>query len=413
MHLHLDLTGGIAGDMFTAALLDAFPALDEPLQQMLTNVAPDIPFRVCITEGINKGIKGKHFLVDIPSYVPINKTSHQHPVGVHPHINSHHHRRWREIRDFINLSSLCDNVKRHALGIFGLLAQAEAQVHNVDVEEVHFHEVGAWDCIADILSAAWLIEHCGATSWSVSKLPWGGGSVKCAHGVIPVPAPATINLLTGFEFIDDGEAGERITPTGAAILAWLAPVQRIASGRLKAAGYGLGTRELATRPNILRVTALEPISHPQPHQEQIAVIQCDIDDMSGELLAIAREQLRALDEVLEITENMAHGKKNRFISTLTLLCRPHHLEIVTTAVFKQTTTLGLRYWLCDRVSLNREQQQFADYDVKIARRPDGNATVKLEADHLHQCDSHQQRIQLKRDIEQQAEELANAHHKKD
>ncbi|TQI79090.1 hypothetical protein FHU10_0846 [Serratia fonticola] len=411
MHLHLDLTGGIAGDMFIAALLDAFPALDDPLQQMLINVASESPFRVRVTEGMNKGIRGKRFLVDIPSYVPITAPCQHHPVGILSRPHSHHHRSWREIRNYICQSSLSENVKQHALGIFGLLAQAEARVHNVNVEQVHFHEVGAWDCIADIISAAWLIAHCGSASWSVSKLPWGGGSVKCAHGVIPVPAPATLHLLAGYEFFDDGEAGERITPTGAAILAWLAPTQRIASGRLKAIGYGLGSRELVTRPNILRVTALEPTSLLQ--QEQIAIIQCDIDDMSGELLAIAREQLRALDEVLEITEHMGQGKKNRFISTLTLLCRPHHLDIVTTAVFKQTSTLGLRYWLCDRVSLDREQQQLSEHSVKIARRPDGNFTAKLEADHLHQCDNHQQRLQLKRNKEQQAEELANAHHRKD
>lgn len=402
MHLHLDLTGGIAGDMFSAALLDAFPALEAPLQQALETAAQDIHFRVRVVADMNKGISGKRFIVDLAETPSV-----PHLALAVQHQKSHPHQHWQQIRAYIGQCSLPEIVKHHALGIFGLLAQAEAEIHHVDVEQVYFHEVGAWDCIADILSAAWLIAHCGATSWSVSRLPWGGGSVKCAHGVIPVPAPATLKLLTGYAFIDDGEAGERITPTGAAILAWLAPAQRITPGQLQATGYGLGSRKLLQRPNILRVTVLAPAPAQPYRHEHITVIQCDIDDMSGELLAIAREQLRAMDDVLEVTESTAHGKKNRFISTLTLLCYPQHRETVITAVFEQTSTLGLRYWQCERLSLARQHQQLDEYHVKTAQRPDGRRSAKLEADDLVACSTYQQRLALKRKIEQQAEEQAN------
>lgn len=390
MHLHLDLTGGIAGDMFVAAMLDAFDELRAPLFAALAPLAAQHQFSIDTASGCNGGISGTRFSVML---------NHQpEPQQHHPHYH------WADIQNTLINSPLEDPVKQHALGIFTHLAQAEAKIHGVSEAEVAFHEVGAWDCIADIVSAAWLIVHSGATSWSASKFPWGGGHVKCAHGLIPVPAPATLNLLKGYQFFDDGVKGERITPTGAAILAWLAPSQNIKSGSLSRCGYGLGTKQFAALPNILRISVLESAENDANWQhEQMAVIQCDIDDMTGEMLAIAREQLRQMPEVLEVTEASAHGKKQRFIQTLTLLCRPQAVTTVCNAIFRQTSTLGLRYWLAERLSLPRELSQHEGYQIKTVQRPGGTISCKIEADELQQCSDFHSRQQLKRTIEQDVE----------
>ena len=414
MHLHLDLTGGIAGDMFTAAMLSAFPELEQPLRQSLNFMASDLLLELKVDNSVNKGISGTHFDVCLPEnselrpeqkHIHAHAHSHEHEHE-HDSLEPYHyhvHRSWKEIRHYIQQTPLSDTVKANALGIFGLLAKAEAKVHKMDEENVQFHEVGAWDCIVDILSAAWLIDASGAQSWSVSKLPWGGGTVKCAHGIIPVPAPATLNLLEGYKFVDDGESGERITPTGAAILAWLAPSQHLVSGTLTKTGYGLGTREFATIPNILRISVLSTEKEPRSTQH-IIVVQCDIDDMTGELLAIARENLRQTKGVLELLESVSHGKKNRFINTLTLLCKPEDFTSIQNAVFEQTSTIGLRYWSCERSVLPRKEFQHGQFTTKVVQRPDGQSTCKLEADHLAEINTHQQRIAIKRAVEHNVEE---------
>ncbi|WP_417763089.1 LarC family nickel insertion protein [Shewanella sp.] len=394
MHLHLDLTGGLAGDMFVAAMLDTFPELQQPLQSMLQPLALENNFTVDIGRGTNKGIAGTKFKVHL------SETSEKFKSSVHV-VEPHPHYHWHDIREMLQQSPLSDEVKVIAIGIFNKLAKAEAHIHGVNVEDVAFHEVGAWDCIADIVSAAWLINTVNADSWSMSPIPIGGGSVQCAHGIIPIPAPATLELLKGFEVINDGDGGERVTPTGAAILAWLSPTQIMASGKIHACGYGLGTRLLRNRPNILRVTALT--NSQRLKHEQIVAIQCDIDDMSGELLALARESLRSTNGVLEVSESVSHGKKHRFISTLTLLCQPSAVVDVVTAIFNQTSTLGVCYWFCERLSLKRELFEVDGYPVKVVRRPDGTLTAKIEADALLGYDSFSQRQQLKRTIEQQAE----------
>jgi uncharacterized protein (TIGR00299 family) protein len=404
LHIHLDLTGGIAGDMFSAALLDAMPELELPLLSMLKGLQLESEVQVSVSPASDKGLSGKRFNVEL------RESDHRHESA------DHHHHHWSEIRQFIFSSELEADVKTNVLGIFSLLAAAEAKVHNMDIETVQFHEVGAWDCIVDIISAGWLICHSKVKSWSISDLPWGGGTVKCAHGNIPVPAPATINLLQGFTFSDDGIKGERITPTGAAILAWITPSRNIVSGILKTSGYGMGTRKLADRANVLRASLIapEPVTETETETEKIAIIQCDIDDMSGEMLAIAREKIRNQVGVLEITESMSHGKKNRFISTLTILCQPSQIQTITDAILNNTSTLGIRYWHCNRISLQRVHHQVThndqQFNVKSVRRPDNSITSKLEADHVAaENNNYQGSNQLKRDIEQQAEEEYHEH----
>ena len=158
-------------------------------------------------------------------------------------IGDHGHVHWRRLRERLAAAPLDAAVAAQAIAIFGLLAEAEAGVHGVAVDEATFHEVGAWDSIADIVAAAYLIETIGAESWSAGSLPLGGGRVRCAHGELPVPAPATLRLLEGFSFHDDGRPGERVTPTGAAILKALVTSTGFGSGRLEKTGHGFGLRE--------------------------------------------------------------------------------------------------------------------------------------------------------------------------
>lgn len=368
MHAHLDLVGGIAGDMFSAAMVHAFPDLREAWQSQLSAISRDIDVSIDLEDAVDKGLSG-----------------HRFSVKQHQDSHGHHHRSWKRIQVLLKEAELEPDVLGHALGIFGLLAKAEAQIHNKTIDDVHFHEVGAWDCIIDIVSAAWLIHHSGVKSWSCSPIPWGGGMVKCAHGMIPVPAPATLLLLKGLDVVDDGIKGERVTPTGAAILAWLTPAASVPSGTITGCGYGFGQRQLPDRANLLRVSCLTD-KPTFTANETIVTVQFDIDDMTGEMLAIAREKIRAHKGVLEVIESVGHGKKNRHISTFTVLCLPTSLNDVTAFIFTHTSTLGLRYWPCQREVLHRRQvmKPFdqAHVEVKEAYRPDGSVTRKLEAEHL-------------------------------
>lgn len=391
MHIHLDLVGGIAGDMFTASMLDALPDLELPLLAALDTVKETAQVNYWTESALDKGLTGKRFYVE----------SQHGATGDHHHHHHHHHhehRSWKHIRQLISELPLDEPIKKNALGIFGLLAEAEAKIHGKSVEDVHFHEVGAWDCIIDILSASWLIEHSKATSWSCSDIPWGGGTVKCAHGDIPVPAPATLSLLKGFQMIDDGIKGERVTPTGAAILAWLNPSHNVAKGQVFDIGYGFGKRKLDGRANLLRTTLLTTKEGFHNNHEEICVIQFDIDDMTGELLAIAREKIRAQHGVLEVTETVAHGKKNRHINTITVLTQLTVQNPMIEFIFNHTSTLGVRYWTCQRMILPRHHHQVtidgSQYDVKTAERPDGTLTSKIESSQLEQP-----RMNLSRQIE--------------
>ena len=210
MHIHLDLIGGLSGNMFVGAMLDH---LKTPIPALLLQIE-----RAGFADLVELTATSKNDGVLTGTY-----------FNVSAEFEAHHHRHYRDIKQKVEASLLSEKTKQISLDIFRLLAEAEATVHGKAIEDVAFHEVGAWDSIADIISAAWLIEQAGVTSTSVSSLPMGGGRVKTAHGLLPVPAPATELLLRGFEFIDDGISGERITPTGAAILKFLKPGEKPAS----------------------------------------------------------------------------------------------------------------------------------------------------------------------------------------
>ena len=400
MQLHLDAVGGAAGDMVIACLLSAFPEHEAAVLASIRTAAPEV---CCALVPHNDGVlEGRRFKVELRT--PDRATHHHHD---HVH-GDHDHRHWVDIRAHLERCGLAPEVLRHALGIFTLLAEAEARVHGVDVETVSFHEVGAWDSIADIVGAAQLIASIGAERWSVGALPMGSGRVATAHGLMAVPTPATTLLLEGFDLIDDGVGGERVTPTGAAILRYLAPepTRRAGPRKLIGSGVGFGTRKLPGLSNCLRVLAFASTEgRAESEHRELAVVEFEIDDQSAEDLALGLDQLRAHPAIFDVVQAPAFGKKGRMMTAVRLLARPARLDEVIAEVFRQTTTIGLRHHIVNGAALTRS---FAAEDVegyrlrvKIAERPDGR-TAKAESDDVLTHESHARRFALRRAAEDRA-----------
>ncbi len=367
LHLHLDPVGGIAGDMFLAAAVDLRPELAEGALAAMRAAGLPESCRPAFSQAHDHGFQGRRFAVAEP------------PAGKDP--------RYPAIRAALDDSTLLPGIKRRALEIYRLLAEAEAEIHGTGIEEVHFHELAAWDTLADVVGAAFVIDSFAAVGWSVAPLPLGSGQVKTAHGLLPVPAPATAKLLEGFQVLDDGQPGERVTPTGAAILRHLSPAQRKPETpmRLCDQGFGFGTRQLADRPNCLRLLALAPLDGAVEAaalaEEEIAVVTFEVDDQTPEDLAIGLDNLRALEGVLDVVHAPVFGKKNRMAVHVRLLCRPESLEAAIAGCFSETTTIGLRWQKVGRVTLERTHYP-GELAVKVVRRPGGLQTAKAEADGL-------------------------------
>ena len=387
MHLHLNPLGGLAGDMFCAALLDAYPELLSVAQRALA-VAP-MPRKVRIAlVAAGAPLSGKRFQVRLQ-----DSESGSEP---HPHTG------FRHISSLLQATELNSGVRDRALAIFSLLAVAEARVHGVDPEDVHFHEVGAWDSIADILSAAALLEALAVTSASCAPLPLGTGHVSSAHGLLPVPAPATALLLEGLSVSYDGIAGERVTPTGAAILQSLRPQQAIPAGAvLKASGMGFGTRRLPGIPNCVQILCLATdVAGDGFRTDRVEQLRFEVDDQTPEDLALGLERLRATEGVLSVTTVQAIGKKGRPTMAVEILAMPERLAAVAEVCFRETTTIGFRHQGVDRLTLGRDQRVATvagrEIGVKVVRRPQG-ATAKAEAADLAGVDGWQERERLRRE----------------
>lgn len=398
MHLHLDPVGGVAGDMFVAALLDAWPDL------------ADGAIAAARAAGLDETITLEHrphrdeVLVGSRFAVTQNEAKAKHS----DHDHDHEHVHWHHLRERLSAAPLDEPVRTRAIAIFALLAEAEAGVHGVEVDAATFHEVGAWDSIADIVAAAYLIETIGVESWSIGPLPVGGGRVRCAHGDLPVPAPATARLLQGFAFHDDGRTGERVTPTGAAILKQLGASEEPKPGRRKLikTGHGFGLRKLDGISNILRVLAFETEADAVTMagdigSDDVAVLSFEIDDQGPEDLAIALDRLRAEDAVLDLVQMPVVGKKGRLATAVRLLVRPEAKEAVIAACFAESTTLGVRWHMEQRAILKRSIIRSADgIAVKLAKRPGGRTTAKAESDDLAGIAEHARREEARRSAEQ-------------
>jgi uncharacterized protein (TIGR00299 family) protein len=370
-HLHFDAIGGVAGDMVVAALLDAVPDHADACLRAAEAVA-GVPCR--LLRHRDACLAGARLWV--------------------AEAEGHSHTNWSDIRARLLLAELPDRARRHALGIFSELAAAEARVHGIAPDAVAFHEVGAADSIADIVAAGWLIAaHADAdgadTTVSVGPLPLGGGRVRTAHGWLPVPAPATALLLEGFAMIDDGVAGERVTPTGAAILRHLAANSPAPAGprTLRASGIGFGTRTLPGLSNVLRVLVSDDAVATPPGQlfRQLAVVEFEVDDQTPEDLATALDHIRRVAGVRDVQQLPAFGKKGRLVAHIQVLADPDALEAAVAACFAETSTIGLRTRISDSRILARSEHVTVEgeHEIRLKRvdRP-GGATVKAESDDL-------------------------------
>jgi uncharacterized protein (TIGR00299 family) protein len=389
MHLHFNPLGGLAGDMFCAAVLDAFPALYPELETAIEGLGAPVPVALALQDG--PGIlKGKRFLVS-----PAEPAIHRHTS-------------FPEIEGLLERARLDAEVRDRALAIFRLLAEAEGRVHGIAPHEVSFHEVGNWDSITDIVAAAFLLQRLDVRGASCAPLPLGGGRVQTAHGVLPVPAPATALLLEGLPVWDDGIPGERVTPTGAAILKSLSPLPRQPGAcLLSATGMGFGSRELPGIPNCLQLLFLEPRARYlstdvddrfHPETDRIAALGFEVDDQTPEDFALAMDHLRDMQGVLSATSWQAIGKGGRPTLRVEILSQPDRLAQVAEACFRETTTIGLRWQELPRLILSRRQRQMRvgerTVGVKLVRRPDGT-TAKTENRDLDALGSHSARERLR------------------
>ena len=358
---YFDTFSGISGDMVIGALLD----LGVPLALLKTEFAklPNLSldgYTLSQSERVQSGIRAVKFNVEV--------TAKQVERSFH------------SIADMLDQSTLSPAVKETALKIFTRLAEAEAHVHNVAVEDVHFHEVGAVDSILDIVGAAIGFEALGIQTIYTSPLPLGSGFVSSRHGTLPVPGPATVELLKGLPVrFEDGQS-ELVTPTGAAILSALAKPGPPPLSITKI-GYGAGERTLPDRPNLLRVCLGQAV--PEIQHEQLLVLETNIDDLNPEWYEHVMEQLFAAD-ARDVFLTPIQMKKNRPGILLWVLCSPKDQGQLSTIIFNETSTLGIRSYLVDRLALRREQKEvqteYGAVTVKIAYQPNGQMNIAPEYD---------------------------------
>lgn len=416
-HVHLEPLGGIAGDMFVAAMLDAFPQCRD---QVLADIAAVLPAEVGtvrLTQVLKNGIAALHFSLDNElsldahaqsTFAPEVGAAHgtattSRPRHSHRHVNVpgdafvapvHHHpshdkspvNNYAEIRKLIESARLSDSTALHALAILEILARAESHIHRVPLEEVHFHELAGWDSLMDVVAAGSLISALGEVTWSISALPLGSGQVKTQHGLLPVPAPATMRILEAYPWRSDNTPGERVTPTGAAIVRYLVPPEHLSikpEGIVSAVGYGAGTKSFPEIANVLRVMVFDQAPKASGDRTTVAVLQFDIHDMSGEEIGTAAERLRREKGVLDLLLIAAQGKKGRPVTMFHLLIDPCYLDACSRLIFQETSTIGLRWSMLNRIVLPR-QTRCTDDGLRMNEvlRPDGNVTKKIESDEL-------------------------------
>ncbi len=385
--LYLDLFSGVSGDMFIGALIDL--GVDATaLERELKKLGLD-GYHLHVARRSKSGIEGVKFDVHLDGEDCGHGHSHPHDAkDAHSHDHSHSHepatepthehgpnnRNFRQIRELIQASRLSDWVKGKSIAVFHRVAVAEGKIHGMPPEKVHFHEVGAVDSIVDIVGAAVALELLGRPRVLASTVTEGTGFVRCAHGRFPIPAPATLEILgaRGVALQQCDEPHELVTPTGAALLAEFAesfaPMRHLVARRI---GYGLGTRDNVTRPNVLRAVLAEAEATDGEHDwesDTIAVLETNLDDVSGETLGHFVETTLAAG-ALDVFHTPIQMKKNRPGVLLTVLCATADADRFTARLLKHTSAFGVRRSLCERRKLQRSfvavPTEFGEIPVKI------------------------------------------------
>ncbi len=340
--LYFDCAMGAAGDMLMGALYELCPDREGFLRDL--NGALAGLAEVSAEPDSKRGIRGTHMRVLIGG-----REEGAEPPEEPVHHHHHHHVTAAELAEKIDALSLPERVKANAKAVYGLVAQAESRVHGQPVENIHFHELGSLDALADILGVCLLMERIGPEKVFCSPIRVGSGTVKCAHGILPVPAPATELLLRGLPIYAGEIQGEMCTPTGAALLRHFAdgfgPLPLL---RVEAAGCGTGTKDFETA-NLLRALLGQT---EEQMEDEVLELSCNLDDMTAEALAFASEELFKAG-ALDVWTEAIGMKKGRPGLKLSCLCRPEQREALLKALFLHTSTLGVRENRCRRAVLER------------------------------------------------------------
>jgi uncharacterized protein (TIGR00299 family) protein len=362
---YLDCSSGISGDMFLAALLDAGVELDR-LRAELAKI--DLgPYEFTQSRVMRGGLAGNHVDIVVPGKQP--------------------HRHLSHIEKLIGAAAIDEAVKRKSVQVFRRLGEAEAKLHNRPVEKIHFHEVGAVDAILDIVGVCLGLAMLGSPELACSPLNVGGGRVEAAHGTLPVPAPATAELLKGIPVYSTGVECELVTPTGAAVVSTLAmgfgPVPAMKVERI---GYGAGATDLPGHPNIVRLMLGEKTKGPATTSggagdEAVLVIEANIDDMNPQLYGYFAEKALAAG-ALDVTCAPVQMKKNRPGLLVSVLTKPELESVLTGLLFAETTTIGVRITQARRKVLDREvvtvETAYGAVKMKVARLEGKIANAALE-----------------------------------
>jgi uncharacterized protein (TIGR00299 family) protein len=394
--LYFDCFSGASGDMVLGALIDAGVPLDD-IRRALGSLAIT-PDSIWTERVVRAGVQATKFGVvgeDRVGEQGAHAHAHSHAhAGVHQHhAHDHHHehagghdpqrhdhghgatqhsahRTLAEINALIDGSSLSADGKGRAKALFRELGVAEAAIHGTSLDKVHLHEVGALDSIIDIVGAVYALESLGLDRIVASPLNVGGGTIRSAHGVYPVPAPATLRLLEGAPIYSGAQQAELVTPTGALLVkSYAAAFGAIPPMRVTAVGYGAGSRDFPDTPNVLRVLIGE--ADQTAASASVVVIEADIDDMNPQIFGIVMDTLLA-QGALDVFYTSIQMKKNRPGILLTVVAPPAARERLTTTIFRETTTIGVRYREMARECLDREevtvQTALGAVRVKVARR---------------------------------------------
>jgi pyridinium-3,5-bisthiocarboxylic acid mononucleotide nickel chelatase len=357
-----DLIGGISGDMFIAALLDLGLSL-EVLRRELRKI-PTLKFELNVAKRTVHSITAMQFQVTPPG--------NEAP------------RSWNQIRQLVETSELASEVKETGIKIFHRLAEAEGKIHGVPTEEVHFHEVGATDSIVDIVAAAIGFHELKIDAVHFSKVPLGRGVTQSGHGPLPVPGPATLELLRGIPVQWTQLAGETVTPTGAAIVSALGTsFGEQPSMTVEQIGYGAGQKEWPDRPNLFRL--ILGASAESWRQEEMLVIETNIDDMNPQFFDHVMERLFSAG-ARDVFFSPIQMKKNRPAVLVRVIAEPQDRDRLAKILFEETTTIGLRYHSVSRIILNRTETtiktRFGNVKVKIWQEASGEKRISPEYDDL-------------------------------
>ena len=363
--MYIECNMGAAGDMLTAALAESIGDIKSCEDSLNALGIPGIKYS--LVPSVKCGITGTHSEVRINGEVEDEHIhDHHHKHEHHQEHEHHHHSSLHDIEHIIGGLNVSDKVKSDAIAVYKLIAEAESKAHGRDITEIHFHEVGTMDAVADVVGFCFLMEKISPDKVVVSPIHVGCGEVKCAHGILPVPAPATALILEGVPVYGGEVKGELCTPTGAALLKHFAtgfgsmPVMKI-----EKTGYGMGKKDFE-RANCVRIMTGETADDAS---DKVCELCCNVDDMTGEEIGYATELLMK-EGALDVFTTAVGMKKNRPGILITCLCRPEDKEKYAKLIFENTTTIGIRYCLKDRIVLNRHEDtvttKYGEVKVKIS-----------------------------------------------